>query len=385
MKNKIIKVCLVIASRANYGRVKSLIIELKKNPKYKLQIILAASSLLERFGNLKKILKKDKIKHDKEAYFIIEGENPLTMAKSTGLALIEFCSAFNDLKPDVVITVGDRYETMATAIAASYMNIKLAHIQGGEITGSIDESVRHAITKLSHIHFVATKKSKENVIKLGENKKYVFNVGCPSLDKIKEDIDKYKTRDPVLNGGIGPKINFKKKYLLVVFHPVTTEYGQSYKQTQELINSIKNINIPTIWLWPNVDAGSDGISKCIRINRELGNLQNVTFYKNLPVDIYNFVLKNAFCAVGNSSSFIREGSFLGTPCVLIGERQNKRELGKNVIKSKIEKNEILRKINMQINNKKIKKTKLYGDGNASKKISKLIYKLSPNIQKTLAY
>ena len=138
-------------------------------------------------------------------------------------------------------------------------------------------------------------------------------------------------------------------------------------------------------MWPNVDAGSDGISKCIRMNRELGNLQNVTFYKNLPVDIYNFVLKNAFCAVGNSSSFIREGSFLGTPCVLIGERQNKRELGKNVIKSKIEKNEILRKINMQINNKKIKKTKLYGDGNASKKISKLIYKLSPNIQKTLEY
>lgn len=385
MKNKIIKVCIVIASRANYGRVKSLIIELKKNPKYKLQIILAASSLLEKFGNLKKILKKDNIKHHKEAYFIIEGENPLTMAKSTGLALIELCSAFNDLKPNIVITVGDRYETMATAIAASYMNIRLAHIQGGEITGSIDESVRHAITKLSHIHFVATKKSKENVIKLGENKKYVFSVGCPSLDKIKEDINKYKTKVPVLNGGIGPKVNFKKKYLLVVFHPVTTEYGQSYKQTQELINSIKNINIPTIWLWPNVDAGSDGISKCIRMNRELGNLKNVTFYKNLPVDVYNFILKNAFCAVGNSSSFIREGSFLGTPCVLIGERQNKRELGKNVIKSKIEKNEILRKINIQINNKKIKKTKLYGDGNASKKISKLIYKLRPNIQKTLAY
>ena len=385
MKNKIIKVCLVIASRANYGRVKSLIIELKKNPKYKLQIILAASSLLERFGNLKKILKKDKIKHDKEAYFIIEGENPLTMAKSTGLALIEFCSAFNDLKPDVVITVGDRYETMATAIAASYMNIRVAHIQGGEITGSIDESVRHAITKLSHIHFVATKRSKDNVIKLGEDSRYVFNVGCPSLDKIKEDISKYKHKPPILNGGIGPAISFEKKYLLIIFHPVTTEYGLSYQQTQEIIDAIKNINKQIIWLWPNVDAGSDGISKCIRKNRELGNLQNVTFYKNLPVDIYNFVLKNAFCAVGNSSSFIREGSFLGTPCVLVGERQNKRELGKNVIKSKIEKSEILRKINIQLNKKKIKKVKIYGDGNASKKISKLLCKLYPNIQKTLTY
>ena len=385
MKNKIVKICLVVASRANYGRVKSLIIELKKNRKCKLQIILAASSLLERFGNLKKILKQDKIKHDKEAFLIVEGENPLTMAKSTGLALIELCSAFNDLKPDIVITIGDRYETMATAIAASYMNIKLAHIQGGEITGSIDESVRHAITKLSHIHFVATKKSKENVIKLGEDKKYVFNVGCPSLDNIKKDIDKYKQKHPVLSGGIGPKVNFKKKYILVVFHPVTTEYGQSYKQTQELINSIENINMPAIWLWPNVDAGSDGISKCIRKNRELGKLQNVTFYKNLPVDIYNFVLKNSSCCVGNSSSFIREGSFLGTPCVLIGERQNKRELGNNVIKSKIEKSEIIRKINIQTNNKRIKKTRLYGGGNASKKISKLIYKLYPNIQKTLTY
>jgi UDP-hydrolysing UDP-N-acetyl-D-glucosamine 2-epimerase len=385
LKKKIKTLCLVIASRANYGRVKSIIYELRKNKKFKLKIILAASALLHRFGSLKKILKKDGVKYHKESHFIVEGESPLTMAKSTGLALIELCSAFNDLKPDVVITVGDRYETIATAIAASYMNITLAHIQGGEITGSIDESVRHAITKLSHIHFAATNNSKKNIIKLGEDKKFVFNVGCPSLDLINKDIAKYKNSYLSINTGLGPKIDFKKKYLLIIFHPVTTEYGLSFKQTQEIIDSIQNITHQVIWLWPNIDAGSDGISKCIRENREAGRLNHVTFYKNLPVDQYNYVLSNALCCVGNSSSFIREGSFLGTPCVLIGERQNKREIGNNIIKSRINKKEILKKIKIQIRNKKIKKSYIYGNGLAAKQISNLLYNLNPSVQKTLNY
>ena len=157
------KIAIVIYSRANYARIKSVLIELRKKKKIELQIILGASALLDKYGNLEKIILKDNIKVAAKSYSIIEGNNPITMAKSTGLGIIELSQIFSSLKPDIVLTVADRFETMATAIAASYMNIPLAHTQGGEVTGSIDESVRHAITKLSHIHFPATKKSYEQV------------------------------------------------------------------------------------------------------------------------------------------------------------------------------------------------------------------------------
>lgn len=376
------KICFVIASRANYGRVKSVVIEFKKSKKYKVQIVLAASSLLERYGDLRKTLSSDGLKVDREAFLVVEGESPLTMTKSTGLAIIELSSIFNNLKPDVVVTVGDRYETIATAIAASYMNITLAHIQGGEITGSIDESVRHAITKLSHIHFTSTKKSKKNVISMGEDKRYVFHVGCPSFDLLTKKISKIKINKDLV--GVGANIEIEKKFILVVFHPVTTEYGQSYNQTEKIIKAIDKFKNQTIWLWPNIDAGSDGISKSIRKNREKGKLKNVLFIKNLQVENYNFLLKNASCLVGNSSSFLREASFFGTPTVLLGNRQEKREMGKNVVKSSFNENEILNKIKSQYN-KRYKKSNIYGDGRAAKRISKILYKLNPNIQKKLTY
>lgn len=376
------KICFVIASRANYGRVKSVVIEFKKSKKYKVQIVLAASSLLERYGDLRKTLSSDGLKVDREAFLVVEGESPLTMTKSTGLAIIELSSIFNNLKPDVVVTVGDRYETIATAIAASYMNITLAHIQGGEITGSIDESVRHAITKLSHIHFTSTKKSKKNVISMGEDKRYVFHVGCPSFDLLTKKISKIKINKDLV--GVGANIEIEKKFILVVFHPVTTEYGQSYNQTEKIIKAIDKFKNQTIWLWPNIDAGSDGISKSIRKNREKGKLKNVLFIKNLQVENYNFLLKNASCLVGNSSSFLREASFFGTPTVLLGNRQEKREMGKNVVKSSFNESEILNKIKSQYN-KRYKKSNIYGDGRAAKRISKILYKLNPNIQKKLTY
>lgn len=376
------KICFVIASRANYGRVKSVIIRFKKSKEFVIQVVLAASALLERYGDLKKILKKDNIKIDREAYLVVEGETPYTMAKSTGVAIMELSSIFNDLKPDFVFTVGDRYETIATAISASYMNIILVHIQGGEVTGSIDESVRHSITKLSHIHFPATEKAKRNIIKMGEDKRFVFNVGCPSFDLFKNKIN-IKKINTFLNG-VGSKIDLKNKYNLVVFHPVTTEYGISYEQTQKIINVINNLNVQTIWLWPNVDAGSDGISKCLRKNRENKNLRNVQLIKNFPVEFYNYLIKSATCLIGNSSSFIREASFFGTPTVLIGNRQQNREVGANVIRSSFKETELIKKIKKQMG-KKYKKNYLYGNGNAANKIYKIFITLSPPIQKELKY
>ena len=154
---------MVVNSRANYGRIKSVLLAIRENPKLELQLIVGASGLLQRFGSVVDVMRKDGFEPNATVYSIVEGETPTTMAKSTGLAIMELATQFENLKPDVVITVADRFETIATAIAASYMNIAVAHTQGGEVTGSIDESVRHAVTKLSHLHFPATKLACEYV------------------------------------------------------------------------------------------------------------------------------------------------------------------------------------------------------------------------------
>lgn len=379
------KICFVIANRANYGRIKPVLIEIKKNPKIELQIILTASSVLNRFGDLSDILIKDGFKNFKKCFVILEGGNPLTMAKSTGISIIEISSLFNLLKPDIVVTTGDRFETLATAISASYMNIILAHIQGGEITGSIDESVRHAVTKLSHVHFASTDKSKKNIIKMGEDPKYVFNTGCPSIDIIQKS--KKKLYDvKLLNNSVGKVFEFNKPFILALFHPVTTEFSNIKKQINIFSSAINMLEKQVVWLWPNIDAGTDEISKTLRRFRENGLLKNVSFYKNFEVEDYLVLMKNASCAVGNSSSFIREGSYLKLPSVIVGKRQNKREIGSNVVFSNFNKNEIVSKINYQKDRKqKIKKSNIYGKGGAAKKIAKILNFVKPNIQKTLNY
>lgn len=176
------KICVVVASRANLARITSVLEAVRDHPALQLQVIAAASALLERFGNAAGMLEAAGFVPDAKIPFIIEGRTPAMMARSTGLGLLELPTAFERLEPDVVVTVADRFETIATAIAGAYMNIPVAHTQGGDVSGSIDESVRHAITKLSHIHFPATELSARRIIAMGEDPRYVFCVGCPSID-----------------------------------------------------------------------------------------------------------------------------------------------------------------------------------------------------------
>lgn len=379
------KICFVVTNRASFARVKTVINSLLKSKNSKIFLLLTASSILEKFGDIRTMVKKTGVKQIDQSYTVIEGGNNLTMAKTTGLSIIETSNYFSKISPDLVVTIGDRYETLATAISASYMNIILAHIQGGEITGSIDESVRHAITKLSHLHFPSTKNAKKNIIKMGEDKRYVFFTGCPSIDIIKKNNIKLNQINSLKNGGVGMKFDFSKPYLLVIFHPVTTEYGGIENQTKVLANVIDELNFNTIWLWPNVDAGTDKISKILRKFREKNKLKKVTFFKNFDNDEYITILKNCSCAIGNSSSFIREGSFIGLPAINIGSRQNKREKSKNVtdvktISKKKIKEAILNKLN-----KNFKRDTLYGFGDAGKKIAKILEKARPPIQKVLKY
>ena len=383
------RICVVVHSRANYGRIKTVMREISCHPSLELQLVVGSSALLERFGSAINNIRADGFKELATVSSIIEGENPTTMAKSTGLAIIELATHFENLKPDIVLTVADRFETLATAIASSYMNIPLAHTQGGEVTGSIDESVRHAITKLAHIHFPATKKASEFIVRLGEDPKTVFLTGCPAIDLVAEsDLVLNKDKLNINKIGVGGEINLERDFLLVLQHPITSEYGEGVSQINETIKAVYKLSqkgMQVLWLWPNVDAGSDDVSNGIRTFRENIKARNIRFFKNFQPEEYVSLLANAKCIIGNSSSGIREASFLGTPCVNIGTRQTGRERGENVIDVNYKSDEIYNAILKQIKNGKYPKSNLFGDGNSGKKIAQILSTVEPKIQKKISY
>ena len=386
MKN----ICVVIGSRANYSSIKSAMSAIKNNPKLTLQVVATASSLLDRYGSVVELIRNDGFEINEEIFTLLEGENPLTMAKTTGLGLIELTTVFNRLKPNFVITVGDRFETMATTLAAAYMNIPLVHTMGGEVTGTIDESIRHAITKFAHIHFPASKDAFNRIIKLGENIENVFMVGCPRIDLVAEilqnDPGALNIEPDLFLGGVGEKLDLSKDFVLVSQHPVTTEYGEGENQIFSTLNAINNLNIQAIVLWPNSDAGSEDIAKGIRKWREKNIGKKMHFFKNLPIDTYVRLMKRTKCLVGNSSSGIREGAFIGTPCVNIGTRQNRRERGVNVIDVKNIEIEIEKAISIQIEHGSYPMDPIYGTGNAGLQISEILTNLhNVNIQKIITY
>lgn len=379
------KVCVVVASRANYGRVKYVMKAIQNHPDLELQLVVGASVLLDRFGNAVRVIENDGFVPTRKIYYVIEGENLETQAKSTGLGIIELSTVFEDIKPDVVITVADRYETMATAIAATYLNIPLAHIQGGEITGNIDELVRHAITKLAHYHFPATEQSRERLIKMGEQPERIVNSGCPSIDTLchqdlgisNEKMENYK--------GVGYSIDFTKPYILMIQHPVTTSPEEGREQVEKTLMALKGRPEQKIVMWPNIDAGSDLVSRGIRIFRDHNSELNFSYYKNFPPEIYNCILKNAICAVGNSSSFIREASFLGTPAVIVGDRQEGREHGGNVVLADYDTEDISVCLEKQIAHGRYASETIFGKGNAGEIIADYLAKVDLSIHKRMTY
>lgn len=379
------KVCVVVNSRANYGRIKSVMRAVKNHPRLELQLIVGASALLARFGNVQESIAADGFRAMATVHSIVEGETPTTMAKSTGLAILELATQFENLKPDVVVTVADRFETMATAVAASYMNIALAHTQGGEVTGNIDESVRHAVTKLAHIHFPATLRAADFLVRMGENPDTVHFTGCPAIDLVAEtDL----TLPPDIFSryrGVGADLDPSKPYLVVLQHPVTTEYGQGFAQVNETLQAVASLKMQTAWLWPNVDAGSDDVSKGLRMYRERHNPDWLHMYRNFGPEDYARLINSAACVVGNSSSGLREGAYLGVPTVNVGSRQQGREHGPNLVTVGYHAAEIAAAIRSQIAHGRYPSSHLFGDGNAGVRIAEHLATAKFRIQKRLSY
>lgn len=381
------KICVVITARPSYSRIKTALAAINNHPDLELQLVVAASALLDRYGNAVNNIEKDGFEISAKVFNVLEGENLTAAAKTTGIGILELSTVFSNLNPDIVVTVADRFETMATAISASYMNIPLAHIQGGEVTGNIDEKVRHAITKLADFHFVASKDAHQRVIKLGENPEYVFNTGCPSIDLADEiqqnpnlDFDPFQKY-----GGVGGTPDYSKGYWVVMQHPVTTEVGDSRFHIEETLHAMYEMKQPVFWFWPNVDAGADGTSTGIRSFRETHDLVNFHFFKNMEPQDFLKLLFSSKGLIGNSSVGIRECAFMGVPVVNIGSRQNSRERGENVKDVGYSRLEIKNALNEIEVSPKPPVSTIYGNGNAGEKIAQLLKEVPLIFHKTITF
>jgi UDP-hydrolysing UDP-N-acetyl-D-glucosamine 2-epimerase len=378
------KICVVLVDRANYGRLKPVMHAIVARPELDLQVIATGTMVLERFQQPVQVVKEDGFTVDGEVYIELEGSTPATMAKSVGFAVVEFTSEFQRLKPDIVLLIGDRYEALAAAVAAAYMNICIAHIQGGEVSGSIDESTRHAITKFAQFHFPSTQRAAQYLVRMGENPEHILGIGCPSSD-IARRLNRSFSSDIINDRGSGGRVDVNTPFLLCVFHPTTTEYGDERQQMEELLAALHQLKAQTILLWPNIDAGADHISKAIRVFRESEKANWLRVITNLTPENYLKVLSRAACAAGNSSSFVRDASFFGTPVVLVGNRQDGREIDEHVTPVRPLTSEIVGAVQKQLLHGRYPASTLYGDGHVSERIADALVRLTPYIQKRLYY
>ena len=379
------KVAVVVTARPSYARIKTALAAMDAHPGIELQLVVAASALLERYGSASTVIENDGFRIASRVFMLLEGETPQTSAITTGLGLVEMATVFANLEPDIVVTIADRFETLATATAAALMNIPLVHVQGGEVTGSVDEKVRHAVTKLADLHFVATGMARERVIRMGEDPGRVFMTGCPSIDlAAKVALDPGNGFDPFAFG-VGPTLDLSGPYLVVMQHPVTTEHTLAREQALESLYAIESMGVPALWFWPNPDAGSDGTSKAIRWFREHESSENIHFFRNFPPETFLRLLNRCSCIIGNSSVAIRECAFLGVPAVNLGTRQDGRERGCNVLDAPHDRQEICLAVKAQMAHGRFAPDPVYGDGRAGERIAELLARVPLTVEKRLAY
>lgn len=364
------RVAIISERRADYSRFKPILSLMKNDPFFDYRLIVTGISLLKSRGEDIKIIERDGFKI--EAVLPMYRENaPDTgaeMTRSYGRVMIELSDAFEKIKPDLILTGFDIGANFVAAVVGAHMNIPVAHIQGGEVTGSIDESLRHATSKFAHIHFPATKDAAKRLRKMGEDPRFIFTVGCPSIDTLvqapvmpRKDIIKMLKLDP------------RRPYVLIVQHPVTTEAGDSGWQIGQTLKAVKTLGLQGVILYPNNDAGSSQITK------EIKNA-DISFFRSLPPETYINVLRYAAALVGNSSSGIHETASLHIPTVNIGTRQQGRERPGNVVDVSNNADDIVRGLKKVVSDKKfIKKVmgvkNIYGQGDSAKRIVRILKKL----------
>lgn len=342
--------------------------------------------MIEKYGTLSEILESNGLAVTRKMYNFLEGGSTESVAKSTGLALIEMTNELSRLNPDGVVVIGDRYETMATTLAASYLNVPVIHYGGGEISGSIDDKVRHATTKFADYHITVTEQSRDIVLSMGESRERVFYTKAADLDFVAEILDEERTipYDPQQDyDGSGDTIDITDDYLVVQYHPVHTEYETVYQRTTELLEAIRGLEIPMFWFRPNADAGTNEVSRAVEDYRNKYDLDGFKFFVNLEPEDYLRLVKNSVCFVGNSSVGLVECSFMGQPAVNIGPRQRGRERADNVVDVECEIEAIREAVENQINTGSYPQSTLYGDGKAGQRIADIIIETDLSLKETM--
>ena len=373
------KISITTGTRADYGILKPVIQEIKNSKNLDFHLIVTGMHLHNKFGKTIDEIKSDGYKISSIVKTDLSNDSLISNSLNLGNSIIGFSKVFKKIKPDINLVLGDRDEMLSSSLAASHMNIPNAHIHGGDKSkGTIDEYNRHAITKISNIHFAATIKSKNRIIKMGENPKYVILTGSPSIDEV------------ISNKFVKPNnldLDLIQKSILLVHHSQTTEPLQSEKEILKILTIIKSLKKQVIAISPNSDYGNEKIFKALK--RFSKNYNFIKLYKSLPRNQYLYLLKNCDMLIGNSSSGIIEGSYFEIPVINIGIRQMNRDMDKTIINLKNPSAISLKKAILKSeNNKKLKKQKIYGKGNSSKIIIRILEKINLNnqlIQKQLSY
>jgi GDP/UDP-N,N'-diacetylbacillosamine 2-epimerase (hydrolysing) len=377
------KILVTTGTRAEYGILRPLLNELKIRSKVELILVVTGTHLSKKHGYTINEIKKDGFKIHAKVRMIPKKIDKKNLTKEIGNGIIQFAEIFSKFKPDINIVFGDRDEMLASAIAASHMNIINAHLAGGDKSGGIDEYNRHAITKLSNIHFTNTKNSKKRIIKMGENPKFVFNTGYLAMDDIRRTISTKSNIEKKL------KLKLQGDEIILIQHPVTTQLNLVEKQIHNMLHSIVSLKKTTIIIAPNADAKSNVILE--KIKKSVKKYDFLNFYINIPRGDFLGLLKYCGVLVGNSSSGIAEASFFSIPVVNVGIRQLGRERGMRVIEVKDFKSDEIQKAIKKALKKKnahnLVKNSTYGDGNASKQIIKILERPLPKnlIQKYILY
>ena len=374
------KVCVIITSHIHYGRSRRILHAIRDRKDLQLQIAIGASAILPQYGDVQKAMAEDGFTYDAKITMTLAGGTPVAMAKTTGIGITEFATAFENLEPDIVLVRGDRYEVLAAAVAAAYMNIPVAHIEGGDVTGSIDESVRHAVTKLAHIHFPTNALAAERILRMGEDPRFVQNVGCPELEGITETGETL-TSEVINRLGVGAALDMEKPFLIVMHHPVTTESAENRAHTAALLESVDKSGMQALWFWPNVDAGTDDVAKAIRVYREHNPAPRMHFAKYVSPDTFTALLKRCVCIVGNSSAGIKEASYLGIPTVNVGTRQSGRLRAENVRDSSYDPADLAKTVAEQVKHGPYPQSDAYFKSNCAATIANLLATTPLYVQK----
>ena len=376
------KIFIVTERRADFSRFKPILKLIQKSKKLEYILVVTGNHLQKEYGYSIKEIKKEKFKISETFQMFAKNkeDNGSEMAIGLGVAVQKLSKILNKYKPDIILSGFDIGANLAVTIAGAHMNIAVAHIQGGEVSGTIDESIRHAMSKFAHYHFVANNDAKRRLIRMGEIKKNIYSVGCPSIDTL---IEEKKCSNKYIKERF--KIDLDKKFLILIQHPVTSELN-SDDQIKKTLKAIKKIDIDKLIIYPNNDAGSKKIIKVIEST-------NLKITKTLNLQEYKTILSNASLLIGNSSSGIHEAATFKVPVINIGTRQSGRLKPSNVITAKYNANDIRKKINYVLNDKlfikKLKNLKNpYGDGKSAKRIIKLLSKIdisNKNLQKKITY